>query len=300
MGAFPSAMPCATRVDTAAAPGGFSSLPREVLSTHVVRFLHEPADLGRLRAVSKDMRDAVDATGRKIKKLSNGEAAHLGYVSLLKDRHRRGVLLDRYKLLLCAAAARNGDLEELKALRADKWPWDTRTCLFAARGGQLETLKWARANGCPWGVGTCECAAQGGHLEVLKWARENGCPWDAEETCALAVQGGHLEVLKWARANGCPWSELTCTNAAKHGHLETLKWARANGCPWDESTCRLAAEGGHRGAEVGARERLSVGRVYAPSRGFEGIRRNKDSLRSLGFRVGAMTYGISENFMLSK
>ena len=55
-----------------------------------------------------------------------------------------------------------------------------------------------------------------------------------------------------------------------------------------------------RGAEVGARERLPVGRVYAPSRGFEGIRRNKDSLRSLGFRVGAMTYGISENFMLSK
>ena len=180
MGAFPSAMPCATRVDTAAAPGGFSSLPREVLSTHVVRFLHEPADLGRLRAVSKDMRDAVDATGRKIKKLSNGEAAHLGYVSLLKDRHRRGVLED--ECLTCAAAAANGNLEELKALRVEKFPWDEDTCALAAKGG---------------------------HLEVLKWLRENDCRWD-ERTCAYAAKGGHLEMLKWARANDCPWDWRTC------------------------------------------------------------------------------------------
>ena len=90
-----------------------SSLPREVLSTHVLssEFLPETADLGRLRAVSRGMRQAVDATGREIKKISNYEASRLGYVSLLKDRQRRGVLLDRYKLLLCAAAARNGDLE---------------------------------------------------------------------------------------------------------------------------------------------------------------------------------------------
>jgi hypothetical protein len=47
----------------------------------------EPADLGRLRAVSKDMRDAVDATGREITEISDIEAMRLGYLSLLKDRH---------------------------------------------------------------------------------------------------------------------------------------------------------------------------------------------------------------------
>ena len=158
-----------------------SSLPREVLSTHVLssEFLPETADLGRLRAVSRGMRQAVDATGREIKKISNYEASRLGYVSLLKDRQRRGVLLDRYKLLLCAAAARNGDLEELKALRADKWPWD-------------EVLKWARANGCPWDTWTCYGAAKGGHLEVLKWARENGCPWDGY-TRHVAASKGYVE-----------------------------------------------------------------------------------------------------------
>jgi hypothetical protein len=40
------------------------------------------------------MRDAVDATGREIKKLSDVDAAELGYVSLLKDRHSRGLLSD--------------------------------------------------------------------------------------------------------------------------------------------------------------------------------------------------------------
>jgi hypothetical protein len=55
------------------APDLFSSLPLDVISTHILRsdFLPETADLGRLRAVSKRMRDAVDATGREIKKLSN-------------------------------------------------------------------------------------------------------------------------------------------------------------------------------------------------------------------------------------
>ena len=125
-------MTSTTRVDTAAAQKGIWSLPREVLSTHILstEFLPEPADLGRLRAVSHAMRDAVDATGREIKRLLDQEAAFRGHVSLLKDRHRRGVLGD--ERWLCAAAARKGDLEELKALRVEKFPWDWRTCAGAA------------------------------------------------------------------------------------------------------------------------------------------------------------------------
>jgi len=80
------------------------------------------------------------------------------------------------------------------------------------------------------------------------------------ETCANAAEGGHLEVLKWARENGCPWDERTCANAAEGGHLEVLKWARENGCPWDEGRARTRRGRPPRGAEVGARERLPVGR----------------------------------------
>jgi hypothetical protein len=244
--------------ETAAAPCGFASLPLDVISTHILShdFLPEPRDLGRLRAVSKYMRDAVDATGREIKKLSDWDAARLGYVSLLKERFSRGVLKDEWdqclKCLVCAAAARNGDLEALKALLEDGYPWNEKTCEFAAWGGQLEILKWARANDCPWNEETCAGAAEGGQLETLKWLRENGCPWD-EWTCSKAAEHSRygynisrcLEVLKWARENGCPWNEETCANAALNGHLDVLKWLRANGCPWDENTRRLAASKGY-------------------------------------------------------
>ena len=216
-------MPSATPIDVDTDPAldRFSSLPLEVISTHILKsdFLPEPADLGRLRAVSRKMRDAVDATGRETEELNDLEAANLGYVSLLKDRHSRGVLEDKWEGLVCAAAARSGQVEELKALRAENFPWDWRTCVWAAQHGHLETLKWARANGCPWDWRKCALAACG-HLEILKWARENGCPWD-KDMCACAALGGHLEVLKWARANGCPWDRLTREVAARQGYTES-------------------------------------------------------------------------------
>ena len=156
-----------TPVDTADAPGGFSSLPLDVISTHILRsdFLPEPGDLGRLRAVSHWMRDAVDATGREIRKLSDWKAMQLGNVSLLKDRHSRGDLTS--KRYLCEAAARSGQLEELKAFRAKNFPWNHKwTCAYAAEGGHLEVLKWARENGCPWDEDTRELAAEMGYVET--------------------------------------------------------------------------------------------------------------------------------------
>ena len=87
----------------------FDKLPRDVKNGILgPTNLPEPADLGRLRAVSRGMRDAVDATRREIKEVSNEDAAGLGYVSLLKDRHSRGLLRDCERTLVCAAAARSG------------------------------------------------------------------------------------------------------------------------------------------------------------------------------------------------
>jgi hypothetical protein len=233
-------------------------LPFDVVVSHVLREKHlwDPADLAVLRAVSKGMRDAVDATGRKIEVVEEHSAAALGYLTTLKSLRRRGPL--KNESLLCAAAARNGDLEELQALREAKFPWDNWTCGFAAASGHLEVLQWAHENGCPWDEKTCGCAAGLGQLEVLKWVRANGCPWD-EQTCAYAASFGQVEVLKWLRENGCPWDEWTCMSAAERGHLEVLKWARENGAPCTEKTCARGGEWPPRGAAVGARERLPVG-----------------------------------------
>ena len=209
----------------------FAALPVHVLITHVLSSgnLPDPSDLARLRAVSREMRDAVAATGREVYDLGAEKAIQLGDLSgmqlmLVRDD------LDDDPNRLCRLAAEEGQLEILKWLRANDFRWDSRTCQWAAKCGHLEVLQWARANGCPWDEWTCTGAAEGGHLDVLQWARENGCPWNWL-TCAYAARVGHLEMLQWARANGCPWNGCTCAYAKSNGHFELLTWAKANDAP---------------------------------------------------------------------
>jgi len=150
----------------------FADLPHDIKNEILGRDdLLESADHARLRAVSRSMRDAVDAYIENLR--DSILAAKLGCLTALRNLLQRGHL--------------------------DK----TYICRCAAWGGHLETLKWARENGCPWNEDTCTGAAYSGQLEALQWARENGCPWN-EETCWAAAKGGHLEVLQWARENGCP------------------------------------------------------------------------------------------------
>ena len=234
----------ATDTHQSAAKEAFHGLPDHLVVTHILRseYFDDPADLATLRVVSRAMRDTVAATGLRFEELGEDEAVVLGCLSALQRRQRQGRL--SYRGNLCAAAARSGQLEELKLLRADGCPCDIRTSCAAATGGHLEVLQWLRGNGrCPWNIRMCSAAAQGGHLEVLQWLHANGCPWDTE-TCSGAARGGHLEVLLWARANGCPWDLNTCQEAATGGHFEVLQWLRANGCPWDATTCYCAARGG--------------------------------------------------------
>ena len=222
----------------------FPRLPDHVVVEHILRseYFDDPADLARLPAVSRAMRDTVAATGLRFEELDEKRAVMLGCLSALQRRHRQGRLSRQESL--CQAAARGGNLEELKVLRAEGWPWGVMTCAYATLGGHLEVLQWARANGCPWDGWTCASAAMGGHLEVLQWVRANGCPWDGW-TCSWAAKGGHLEVLQWARENGCPWDEETCYWAAHGGHLEVLQWVRANGCPWFQVTRTTAVQLGY-------------------------------------------------------
>ena len=208
-------------------------LLNDVVVTHVfgVAKMPDPADLARLRVVSRGMRDAVAATGLLVNELSTRDAVRLKCYSALK-RLLRGPARDA----ICQVAARAGALEVLQWARENGCPWSVDTCMNAGLGGHLEVLQWVRANGCVWDAMTCTDAARGGHLEVLQWARANDCQW-SEGTCSGVGWKGHLEVLQWARANGCPWNANTSSWAAEGGHLEVLQWALANGCPWGADTC---------------------------------------------------------------
>ena len=153
----------------------FAALPVHILTTHVLssRNLPDPSDLARLRAVSREMRDAVAATGHEVYELEAENAIHFGNLGALQPMHQRGDLDDDFNSL-CTWAAEEGQLEILKWLRANDFPWSVRTCAYAAEGGHLEVLQWARANGCPWNRDTLIEARAGVHPEVLNWAIANG------------------------------------------------------------------------------------------------------------------------------
>ena len=113
-----------------------TGLPDHLVVTHVLRseYFDDPADLARLPAVSRGMRDAVAATGLQIEELDEDEAVNLGCLSALQRRQRQG-RLSRQEYL-CQAAARSGQLEELKALRENGTPWGISTTPQISHGSQ--------------------------------------------------------------------------------------------------------------------------------------------------------------------
>ena len=203
--------------------------------THILRSDTDPIVLARLRAVNRAMRDAVDATGLRVKEWTPEEAAERGCLDTLKHKLQTGRLNECtvYESSVCEYAAKEGQLEVLQWAHANGCPWNEMTCAFAAGKGKLEAIQWLHANGCPWAESTCQWAADGGHLEVLQWLRTNGCPWN-EETCSNAAFCGQLGVLQWAHANGCPWDWQHCVSRCKFGadsesdHLDVLAWLNEN------------------------------------------------------------------------
>ena len=240
-------LPDATAAQKFAVTQAIPGLLDDIVVTHVLRstWLLDPADLARLSVVSRGMRHAVAATGRKVQEMDAYEAARLGCLSALKRMHRRGSLF--FEENLCWHAVREYvyclypyNFEVLSWLRMKGCPWDKSTQCHVSKNlafdGNLEGLKWLRVGGCEWDSETCAEAAESGHFELLKWACENGCPRD-EATCANAAYRGDLEMLKWARDNDFPWDEYTCSSAAEGGQLEALQWARKHGCPWNKAEC---------------------------------------------------------------
>jgi|TARA_B110000967_G_scaffold156467_1_gene161471 hypothetical protein len=112
------------RRDANAANAGeaIPGLLNDIVVTHILRSEHfdDPADLARLPAVSRAMRDAVAGTGLRFEELAEDDALDFGCLSALKRLHRGG-RLSRQEYL-CWAAASGGYVEELKVLRADGCP----------------------------------------------------------------------------------------------------------------------------------------------------------------------------------
>jgi hypothetical protein len=126
-----------TPANPAVAQDAIPGILNDIVVTHVLRseYFGDPADLARLPAVSRAMRDAVAATGLRFVELGEDTAVDIGCLSALLRLQLAG-RLSRQEFL-CEAAARSGQLEKLKLSRASGCPWDKRTCSGAARGRHL-------------------------------------------------------------------------------------------------------------------------------------------------------------------
>ena len=76
------------------ADDGIPGLLNDIVVTHVMRSAHfdDLADLARLPAVSRAMRDAVAATGLEFKEIDEDEAANIGCLSAVQRLQRGGRL----------------------------------------------------------------------------------------------------------------------------------------------------------------------------------------------------------------
>ena len=88
----------------------FPGIPQDVVATHIFRSDSDPIVLARLRAVNRAMRDAVDATGLRVKEWSSEEAAERGCLDTLKHKLQTGRLNECtvYESSVCEYAAKGG------------------------------------------------------------------------------------------------------------------------------------------------------------------------------------------------
>jgi hypothetical protein len=120
-----------TPASLADAQDAIPGLLDDIVVTHVLRsdYFDDPADLARLPAVSRAMRDAVAGTGRRFAELGERRAVELGCLSAVQRLQRRG-LLSRQEYL-------SGSGEE----------WTARRVAGAARGRLAVGLKHVRVRG---------------------------------------------------------------------------------------------------------------------------------------------------------
>jgi len=98
-----------TPASLADAQDAIPGLLDDIVVTHILRSAHldDPADLARLPAVSRAMRDLVAETGLRFKELDEKRAVELGCVTAVQRMQRRG-RLSRQELLWQALRQRRG------------------------------------------------------------------------------------------------------------------------------------------------------------------------------------------------
>jgi hypothetical protein len=167
------------------------------------------------------------------------------------------------------AAAKAGDLERVKTLRAKGCVWSPCTCEKAVSGHQLEVLQYLHQQGCLWDWNICNVAIVYGARPCLRYLLESGavvgekelenalifwygaedfrCLLDSKEcergkACAVAAEYDSLEALQYAVERGCELTPDVVKYAALGNSLDCLQYAHEKGLPWAADTCTRIAK----------------------------------------------------------
>ena len=131
--------------------------------------------------VCRGWRKAQLKVGGQLRTRVKADVIMPGRVALAKWALAEGCPRGNGPYTMAHFAASCGHLELVKWLCGEGgFAMDEDVMEYAARSGNLELVKSLRAAGCLWDHFTCSGAVDKGHVEVLRWARENGCPWTTD------------------------------------------------------------------------------------------------------------------------
>lgn len=150
---------------------------------------------------------------------------------------------------LCSVAAQNGYLEVLKWLVENDFVCGGDTFVAAARGGNIHILEWLKnikhrnvnKMSPSYNSSLYEAAASAGNLHILRWLTINDFPKSGYGPFNGAARSGNIKVLEWLKENDFSWHNTTCVEAAGEGHLDALCWLIKEGCPYNIELCYLSA-----------------------------------------------------------
>jgi hypothetical protein len=186
-----------------------------------------------LQALSPAQPQHRDSERRSMQRLRYTELAEEEEAVKLDDPHVPLYTRAPSSSMLCAAAARRGDLPMLRWLRIQaRADWNVGVCAAAASGGHLDVLKWLRREGCPWDEGVCAEAACWGDLEMLRWLRGVDVATCSRAVCSDGIKDSSSS-LDLPSSLVAPWDARVTAAAAEHGQFYVLRWLHTHRCPWD-------------------------------------------------------------------
>jgi hypothetical protein len=160
-----------------------------------------------------------------------------------------GPTYDEDKAIVFAAAAENGNLNNMKWLRyvahlevlkvKRLYVWDSKTFISAAKNGNLDNMKCLKENDCPYDAGAFTAALEKGLFLNIMWMLEKNFLCD-EKSFEAAAKYEHFEVMKILKSRNCPWDVRTSRAAINGARKQNnhnyvmIHWLKAEGCPFDD------------------------------------------------------------------